>query len=89
MKPLIVSYDLYTPGQNYDDLIRKIQQYTNRLHLQRSVWIIETTQSAEQVKNNLKSCLDRNDRLFVGGLSGDVAVIYPEKRRESTMLTGW
>lgn len=84
----IITYDLYSPGQNYSDLIRKIQYYPSHVHLQRSVWVIETTQSAEQVKVSLQSSLDQNDRLFVGELSGDSAVLYPTAYGRKTMLTG-
>src|SRR3546814_6397319 len=73
MATYIVTYDLHTEGQNYNCLYEKLEAYGTRWHMQRSVWIIRTDQSAVQVRDNLKACLDANDKLFVGQLSGEAA----------------
>lgn len=38
-----------------------------------SVWIIITSQGAIQIRDFLSPCLDSNDKLFVGKLSGEAA----------------
>lgn len=72
-KPLIVSYDLRQQGQNYKCIIEKLKAYKVHWHMQGSVWILVTTDTAMQVRDNLISCLDDNDKLFVGRLGGEAA----------------
>jgi len=73
MTAYIVSYDLNTQGQKYKCLTDKLEAYGTYWHAQGSVWIIISSQTATQVRDNLKSCLDSNDELFVGKLSGEAA----------------
>ena len=73
MSAYIVSYDLYKTGQNYECLKMKLEAYPVHWKMQLSVWVIETSQSATQVRDGLKGCLDANDKLFVGKLSGEAA----------------
>lgn len=73
MPAYIVCYDLHTPGQKYECLEKKIKAYGTWCHLQQSVWIVSTTQNSVSIRNNLKACLDSNDKLFVGCLSGEGA----------------
>ena len=58
----IITYDLCSPGRNYDDLYEKIKSYGTWAHICESTWIISTTDS----------CSD-NDRLFVAALTGGAA----------------
>ena len=73
MSTYIITYDLMQQGQNYTCLTTRLKAYGTWCHLQGSVWIIVTTQSAAQVRDYLRACLDANDRLFVGRLSGEAA----------------
>lgn len=81
MSAFIVTYDLHQQGQNYTCIINKLKAYPTHWHMQGSVWIVVTTQSAVEIRDNLKTCLDSNDELFVGklsaaawsGYSGDVS----------------
>lgn len=75
MNSYIVVYDLHEEGQNYACLYKKLKLYPTHWHMQRSVWIIATTQSAAQIRDNLRPCLDSNDKLFVGALRGEAAWI--------------
>jgi len=61
----IVSYDLRAPGRNYEALYNAIKAYSTWAHINESVWAIVTSQKAKQVRDNLKSYMDQNDRLFV------------------------
>lgn len=70
MTTYIVSYDLLKEGQNYECITDKIKSYKNVWHMQRSVWIVITDQSAEQIYEYLAPCLDGNDKLFVAELCG-------------------
>lgn len=79
MTTYIVAYDLIKQGQNYTCITKKLASYPTHWHMQGSVWIIETAQTAVQVRDHLHSCLDQNDKLFVARLEGEAAWIgYPE-----------
>jgi len=69
MSAYIVTYDLHKQGQNYDCIIGKLKAYPTHWHMQQSVWVVVTNQTAVQIRDNLKTCLDSNDKLFVGKLS--------------------
>ena len=63
---LIVTYDLVNPGQNYEELLRKIRAYPGWAMLGGSSYLISTDATPVQVRDNLMAVLDRNDQLFVG-----------------------
>lgn len=65
----LIDYDLSNPGQNYDDLIAAIKNYS-WAKICKSSWAVSSSDSASTIRDNLKSYLDTNDRLFVGELSG-------------------
>tara|TARA_A100001391_G_scaffold136353_1_gene95003 strand:+ start:22382 stop:22657 length:276 start_codon:yes stop_codon:yes gene_type:complete len=73
MKAFIVTYDLIKSGQNYACITKKLKSYPTHWHMQGSVWIIRTSETAKQIRDGLKSCLDSNDKLFVAALSGEAA----------------
>ena len=73
MATCIVAYDLLKAGQNYDCLCEKLNAYPTHWHMQQSVWVLETSQTAVQVRDNLAGCLDTNDKLFVAKLDGEAA----------------
>lgn len=74
-----ISYDLSSPGQNYNDLIEAIKNYGTYCKINNSDWIISTDDKATEIRDNLKQHLDKNDKLFVGELSGAAAWIgYPD-----------
>ena len=73
MKTYIISYDLNTPGKNYEDLLKKIKAYTSWAKLGGSAYIIVTERTAVEIRDNLKSSLDSNDKLFVGVLKAPAA----------------
>jgi hypothetical protein len=73
MATYIVSYDLMKQGQNYTCIVQKLNADPIHWHAQGSVWIIETNQTAVQVRDHLQSCLDSNDKLIVARLHGEAA----------------
>lgn len=62
---LLVTYDLNSPGQNYQRLIQGIQSMGQWYHCLESTWLLRTSLSAEQVANRLRQQMDSNDRLLV------------------------
>lgn len=73
MAVYMVTYDLLQQGQNYSCIIKKLEAYSTHWHVQGSVWIIETAKSAIQIRDELRPCLDRNDKLIVARLEGEAA----------------
>ena len=63
---LIVTYDLMDPGQNYQTLLRKIKAYSSWARLGGSSYLIYTSSTPVDVRDNLAQALDKNDKLFVG-----------------------
>ncbi len=61
-----VTYDLIEPGQIYEKLIKKIKEYDGWAKLGYSCFLIKTEKSAVEVRDELETCIDKNDRLYVG-----------------------
>ena len=70
MAAYIVAYDLKQLGQKYACISKKLEAYPKYWHMQGSVWIVETSKTAAEIKSDLAGCLDSNDNLFVGRLQG-------------------
>lgn len=68
MSAFIIAYDLNKQGQNYDCIIKKLEEL-GAWHMQQSVWILSSTSSASSIRDALGDCLDKNDRLFVGKIT--------------------
>ncbi len=68
MTAYAVSYDLFKTGQNYPDLIKKIESYPKAVRVLLSYWIIETNKSAKDIVAELKPYYDSNDKIFVVAL---------------------
>lgn len=82
MAVYIITYDLHTPGQKYECLTEKIEAYGYYWHTQQSVWVIKTDSSADAIRDNLSTCLDSNDKLFVAKLASEAA--WAGLNKEST-----
>ncbi len=80
---LFVSYDLNDPGQNYAAVINAIKSIGIWAKVQKSLWYVKSTLSAEQAVQRIRPAMDQNDSLIVidttrnvaawQGLSPDVA----------------
>ncbi len=73
MSSKIICYDLCAPGRNYDELYKTLKSYDVWAHVTESTWFVKTSESCVQVRNNLLSKMDNNDRLFVAELTGEAA----------------
>lgn len=66
MKRLLISYDLMRPGQNYDKLIKYIEDYPKHAHPLQSVWLIATDKETDTIRDEIvEYLLDKNDKLIV------------------------
>jgi len=71
-KSYLVSYDLDQPGQNYEILIGRLKQY-NAKRVLYSQWVLQTTLTAIQLRDDLKAYVDSNDRLLITRVTNDWA----------------
>ena len=68
MSSKIISYDLCAPSRNYDALYKAIKAYGKWAHITESTWFINTSSTCAEIREDLASHMDKNDRLFVGEL---------------------
>jgi hypothetical protein len=66
MATLLVGYDLNSPGQDYDALIKRLKNVgTNWWHRLDSTWLVKTSMSPEELRDDLKQYIDSGDELLV------------------------
>lgn len=64
MAVFVLSYDLRQPGRNYEALYQALRR-VDGVRVLESVWLIDVAQTAAQVRDAVKSHLDRNDGVLV------------------------
>lgn len=62
----IVTYDLVEPGQNYKKLLELIMETHSWARLGGSSYLINSQDTAVQLREKFKRALDLNDKLYVG-----------------------
>ena len=72
MARYLISYDLDKPGQDYPRLIGELERL-GAVRILYSEWILQSTSSAVQIRDWLKSFIDGNDMLLVVALTGEAA----------------
>ena len=60
-----ISYDLNSPGQDYDDLYEEIKKLGEWCHPLDSTWFVDSSFSAKEVRDKLESVMDNSDALIV------------------------
>lgn len=65
-----ISYDLNRPGQKYEDLYAAIEAYDN-CKLMKSHYLVYTSSTANQIYNNLKPYIDKNDTIFISEVNSN------------------
>lgn len=66
MRRLIITYDLFEPGKNYEHLLKRIKSYGEWAKLGGSSYLIHTDKAPKEVRDYLMAALDSGDKLFVG-----------------------
>jgi hypothetical protein len=72
MARYLISYDLDKPGQNYTPLIKELERLGAGRILY-SEWVWQSTSTAAEIRDHLKSFVDANDMLLVVALTGEAA----------------
>ena len=65
MSTYIISYDLRSPNPDYEGLHEAIKAYGTWAHITQSLWAVETSESAVEVRDYLTTFIEPGDRLFV------------------------
>jgi len=65
MRSYLVSYDLSAPSRDYTLLVKALKSYSSCVKVLESVWLISTSHTAAEVRNQLKSRVDSDDKLVV------------------------
>ncbi|MFC6486881.1 CRISPR-associated protein Cas2 [Nitratireductor sp. GCM10026969] len=71
-----ISYDLYKPGQNYENVIAKIKTLGGWAKIHKSFWYLDTPLSAEEVARAVWYVMDQNDSLYVVDVTNNMAHWY-------------
>jgi hypothetical protein len=69
----LITYDLITPGKDYEKLWAAIKSYSSWCKVTESCYIISSSSTCTQIRDYLKQFIDNNDRLFVANLTGETA----------------
>lgn len=73
MTSYLVTFDLNRQGQNYTAINEAIQKYTSWAKVATTSFVIKTSSSAKDIRDNLGSKIDSNDELLVVKLAGEGA----------------
>lgn len=73
-----ISYDLNSPGQNYESLYDSIKTLGSWARPLKSTWLVDTDYSATQIRKILSNNLDSNDSICISRFT-DYSVYVDEK----------
>ena len=73
---IFISYDLNSPGQNYEKVIERIKSFENWAKVQKSLWYLRTDHSHEHIAKKVWEVMDINDTLIVINTSTNNAYWY-------------
>lgn len=62
---LHISYDLYSPGQNYEKVIERIKSLGNFAKIHKSYWYVNSVYTARQAADHVWGVMDKNDTVYV------------------------
>lgn len=80
MTPYIITYDLINPGQKYDDIKDIISNLSSAyIHLQKSVWLIKSSETPDSICSKIRTVIDNNDELFICELKHNYQGWHSEK----------
>ena len=65
MSTYLISYDLRSPGRNYEPLYEYLRSYGTRSKPLESVWIIVAEKSAKTIRDEITAIVDSGDGVLV------------------------
>ena len=76
MNTLLISYDLVAPGRNYQPVYDYMEGFSDRMKPLQTVYLVQTSKSAKQVRDDLQNLVDANDKVLVIQASTTVWATY-------------
>lgn len=73
---LHISYDLNSPGQNYDAVIEKIKSLGSWAKIHKSYWYVDCSLTAKQAADAVWSAMDSTDTLYVADTTNNDAAWF-------------
>ena len=73
---LLISYDLYRPGQDYSSVIKAIKSLGSWAKVHLSLWYVKSGYSASEASETVRSAMDKNDKLIVIDATNNNAAWY-------------
>lgn len=73
MNTLLISYDLISPGRNYEPLRGFLESHSYWAKPVQSLYLVKSNKSAESLRNDLAPFLDINDKIIVVDVTKDAA----------------
>ncbi|MCF8146262.1 MAG: hypothetical protein K9N21_20335 [Deltaproteobacteria bacterium] len=73
---LFISYDLHSPGQNYEEVADAIKKLGNWAKVQYSLWYVKSHLSASDAGEKVWAVMDSNDSLIVIDVTDNFASWY-------------
>jgi hypothetical protein len=70
---LLISYDLYRPGQNYEMVAKAIKELGSWARVQMSFWYVRSNFTSAQACQHVWQAMDSNDSLIVIDSTNDRA----------------
>ena len=70
MYRMLISYDLISPGTDYDELYEYLQSFPQSKHPLESVWVVKTDKKQDAIRDELKKIVDTNDKVLIVDITG-------------------
>ncbi|UUS61443.1 MULTISPECIES: CRISPR-associated protein Cas2 [unclassified Acinetobacter] len=78
MSQWCLSYDLKNkPRSNYSKIYQTLGLYEHQ-RLQKSIWLLNTTKSSDEIMNDFRHCVDHDDRFAVFPIDQNLLNILKE-----------
>ncbi|HTF89973.1 MAG TPA: hypothetical protein VK843_16280 [Planctomycetota bacterium] len=72
MAMYLISYDLNQPGQAYHAIDRRLGEMS-AVRALRTVWLVDSGLTAEQIRDSLLATVDQGDSIVVAPISGPLS----------------
>lgn len=88
MKTISVSYDLRQPGRDYEPVYAYLKSTGNWCHALESFWLIRTTKSAVEVRDDLLALIDANDQILCADVTNSAMAWHGLGAKKSEWIRG-
>ena len=76
MNSYLISYDLIAPGRNYQPVYDYMKGFSDHMKPLQTVYLVYTSKSAKQIRDDLRTLVDANDKIIVIQISTTTWATY-------------